>query len=534
MNRDSLFRAMTLGGTLLLFGAWAYSSMRIFLGNSWLSPVGEVNFVELYRNVQFWSWSTLAVLFYVLFLADLKSPFKLRKLSRRVSEESRKNRRAILLSLIGGFAVALPALAITLFAVIAVFPADSGPTVVVSPSGQGLPPAYLLAVDGSARFLTPPGSGEGEFLKSVLARDSEAIVRSLGLMEDVHWYFAFAGDRNSLVPRDLSFMPSSGGLREAVAEYLTRPGSTSREPDTMGFLEEIVSRLRLAAGSYSHVTLIVMSDFRQPQGSFAGVEAEARVRLLMEEIQRIGNVHIVGVNLDSDEQRAGADLSSLLESYARPGLWRKVSLADFVGQSENVQRSLFIQNAYREEVHSEPLYLKYRAVPWEPISAKLQLPVDGAYGRVLLGLRSLARGGGSSSCVSLALKTTEGRSIILAEPAFTELRRHKSADGSLRFYLQGRPDGLRSVECDLLVAVPARGLVHSIRVAPVLVADESHVEFLRLFLGFMGKVLFLLAAGAVGVGDGFLLMRGRASEFLRRQSRKFRRRSTQQGAGKGL
>ena len=110
--------ARIFGAILLLI--WAGYAFNIFLLCPWLSKedrVGDVS--SFWDTTRHWSILTLGVLFYVIFMATASHR---QKGDSPESHIDRTNRRVILLGLLGGFAIALPALAITILAFATAFP----------------------------------------------------------------------------------------------------------------------------------------------------------------------------------------------------------------------------------------------------------------------------------------------------------------------------------------------------------------------------------------------------------------------------
>lgn len=557
-------------GAALFCLAWAALVLYLCVYCPWFlaHESDTLEDVQLWINV--WMWMTVPILCYLLFASRITlRPFKSERRKRirlREVHETIKNRRVIFLGLVGGLLSALPALAITILGLIVSVPhflegMDDSGTLSALPSDEVAsqevaipgdsafrPSAYLLAVDLSRSSIS--GSSDGrlldicDFAQTLFTRGADGLLYGLVKETDVYLSFVFAR-RQQLMHRSdepFSSMRSEDfpnkfctSLKEVAGGTEARDQGIGRnETDIVSFTEAIVARLKAVRASYSHVTLIVFSDFRQDVDIESQFAIKERIRSVMGDVAAIGNVHVVGVKIpDGNTKPEGIDIRPYLNKYGidqlgEQKLWREIDLARFAAEEDDWQKAVLAFSMYQEIRHPETLYLKYQIAPrWRGIPSQLKFPDEKSYDQVLLGLRASRDGDDALSRVRIAFGDPGDNPFVLGEgvrePNFEIYERSKSAPTELPVTLFSRLDVSRSAECDLLVAVPATGIVHAVRVIVVPTVGRLPFDVLRSALSFAAFMLVILLLGAVGLNHTVERRWSRLRRWLRRKTNRGRK-----------
>lgn len=517
--------------------------------------------------INVWMGMTVAVVCYLLFVSRITlRPVKSQRRKRirlREVHETVKNRRTIFLGLVGGFLTALPALAITILGLIVSVPHflegmnDSG-TLSALPSSkeasQGValptppvvqPSAYLLAVDLSKSSIANASDGRlldiCGFAETLFSRGADGLLYGLVKESDVYLSFVFAKRQQLMHRSDEPFLSLRSddfpvkfcnSLKEVASQVEVNDEGIGRsKTDIVSFMEAIIARLGTVRSAYSHVTLVVFSDFRQDVDIHSQFAIKERIRTAMGRAAEIGNVHIVGVKVPDKvtaTRPSGIDIRPYLNKYGidqsgEQKLWREIDLAEFAAEEDDWRKATLAFSMYQEIRHNKTLYLKYQIAPaWRSIQSRLKFPEEDSYDQVLLGLRASRDGDDALSRVRIAFGDPRENPFVLGEgvrePSFEIYERPKSAPTELPVTLFSRLDVSRSVECDLLVAVPATATVYAIRLIVVPTMGRLPFDILRSALSFAAIMLVLLLLGAIGVNHGV----ERRWSWLQRRIRAYR------------
>lgn len=519
---------------------WALSALYFFVKCPWLSDKGGVDLDSLYFAAKCWTFLTGMVLVYVLFMVDVESPFGLRPQTEESIRESRKHRRVILLGLIGGFAIALPALAITILAFVTAFPHFTESLGGLSPDGKedalrvdsdhGMelpqlepegesPAAYLFGVDISLS-VNPQGGGKAKQLStldpvcslmdSMFLHDSDHEVSPIIKAGDASWAYAFARDQYPLVNGGSAFQEVTttkfpGYFREALKNVLSSNAVDATNTDVFTFLDNMISNARAIRSQRSHVAIVVFSDFRQdysgdPESS---ARIRERVRGLMRDLQGLNNVHLLGISMPSNAKESGVDIRPYMRSYAAQGLWRELSLDELLKFKESDRKSSLAFGMFRQVPVLEHLYLKYQVAPWRAMPARVAISRD-QYNGVVVGLSRANSQDEALSGVRISVNAEDDPfEIGLAEKDSSSgiVNLYNAGEGSIEIKLLSPLNLAGPVECVLHIAVPSRSLVYSVPVVILPVIGNLPMSVFKLFLAFMGMVTALLALGALGLDE---------------------------------
>jgi hypothetical protein len=227
----------------------------------------------------------------------------------------------------------------------------------------------------------------------------------------------------------------------------------------------------------------------------------------MESTRRLGNVQIVGVNMDRPPKtgrpeikirHANQDIKPFLNMYGE-GIWKEISLQEYTNAADYQRSSMLIFGVYREKKNDQPLYLKYLLYPrWQAIASTIDFPKEDAddFDRVALDLSTPHDGDGALSKVKVAFGSAAKPFVLgvgVGEPSFKNLVRMKSTQEPLELRLDSVLDVSRSVECDLRIAIPARSEVRSMRLVIIPVLGEAAMEIFRYSLYFLAGAGIVLA-----------------------------------------
>jgi hypothetical protein len=528
---------------------WIRSAVTVLFGASWCGILLYLcvwcpNFSgtpTALDSVDTWGkvWMAMSgiALAYLLFLSRSSlRPFRTIGGRIRVGDlhEALYERKAMFKGLVGGLLCSFPALAITLVGLVVAVPhpdgwitdgslsrlaakglADSG-SLQPAPSARR---AYLIGIDLSRSTIQnardPRLQQVCRTLDALFVREPNAGFTAPIKSEDTPKFYIFAENQKPLYPENGIFgrLPNSQMSAEVCKDLGTLANQLSGGADDIGrgktdivkFLEDMVGRMK-AQSEYAEVTLIVFSDFRQDIVLQSSRDLQERISAIMADMDALGQ-HMVGFSLPTDPGGAepqSVDIRPAIEQHrwAASGekrLWREVAL-DTGGKSVLDLRREISRSLYREERHSVALHLKYRTFPeWQGITSYLDLPKLPEYGRVLLALRPAQRDDAIPSGMSVALGDPKGNPTVLEMGDSVEYSPAGSDQASLPLTLFGPMDVSRSIEFDLLVIVPNRSMVHSVRL--VVLPTVSHslpIDLLRWALGLAAATFILLVVGASG------------------------------------
>jgi hypothetical protein len=449
----------------------------------------------------------------------------------QLRQATRANRRVILVGLIGGFAIALPALVVTTLAFATAFPHffealhTTGATVAltttsISDEEDGPPKAeqgrekahksnaYILAVDTSGSAIRNQADSQliriADVVDDIFLKDQGGVLVKLVQYGDSYGFFKFAGRvRKVFAPGDSS-SPSGPEVAEVFREKLFDTGGWrgvgASTTDMSNFLLEIVSKIEPLHDKYEHVTVVLFTDFWHDVNGAQRDQVEQELSEFVERVSVMGNVHFLSVVMEPYHEK-GIDTRPIIAAMADRKIWREISLSDYAKVKDlQERRSILLTNLYSEQSEEAPLYLKY--LPFDGkvlLPSFLQLPEkDPSYGVIQLGLR--ADEDGPLSRVNLRFEPQDGIPKMLGLggrlPAF-ELLDH--ARGRMTVYLKSRLDISRSVECDLLVVVPSRALVHVVRIVILPVFGDRPFEIFRWTLLVLALMLVVLGISFLGI-----------------------------------
>jgi len=509
----------------MILALWAVYSWKIFISCRWLNSGDALELQGFWTETQIWTLLTLCVLAYVILVVFF--PGKEQSANEGAEQQvkathSHHSGRQTLLSLLGGFAIALPALAVTVLAFATAFPHflqalkgsmvdPSKPEIILKSSDSDLGSAYVLGIDVSQSVIRDQKEDKlvqiHELVNLLFSRDPERVLDSLIDSGDVYWSYAFAGEQYPLAQRgqafqDIRVAAFPTAFKEAIDQHLERPGERRDKTDILSFLESMVANLKVSEAKNFHTTVLVFSDFRQDAGALSFTDVRERVRKIMGDLQDIDNVHLVGVYMGAEGgQKSGIDIRRYLDDYSSDGLWREISLVEFAEADIEKRKSMLVFNIYREVRQEVPLYLKYQVAPWKPIQANIDISGDPAYDGILVGIRHPRGSDGSTPNITVALGDDD-RTVLATRDSdsnFEIIRRMYSTENPMPINLQSRLDISRAVECDLLIAVPSRALVHSVPVIILPVLGDRPLQMLRWSLFFIGIVAVFLAVSAIAL-----------------------------------
>jgi hypothetical protein len=514
---------------LLLWMIWAGMAFWLCCLGPWFSPE-QMDKIPFYWNLMVcWLCMTGVVLFYVIFCArTLRSDFVHDPTdSRSRIHVDFMNRRVITLGLIGGFAVALPAFALAFISLLVAMPhftagfsedelsyslEDPSPS-----SSNPKPSAFLVAVDISASTLPgPKGEKRVEevcnLVKYLLAADRDG--RRLIRTEDDFHSFVFAGEReSSFYSKDANFNKDALALKfcQDLTARLKENRLDANTTDIVSFLDYIAAWAASESKDYEHVTLIILSDFRQDKlPGEDGDRIETAVSNFMATIRNNGHIHVVGVPMPSSggEQNVnGYDMLPYLQKFgagqAGGRIWREIPWSQYLRRGADGRKAMLLANVYREIHHDRPLYLRYEVAPSEQgIQSLLKMPNNSNYGTVYMMLRPSREGEGALSKLAVTFGGSENLfDLSFGEANTSEFGAYRRQGIPLPITLASNLDLSRSAECDLLVVVPALAAVHSVRVVILPVVGNIAAEALRLALRFLSAAVILFALGACGTPE---------------------------------
>lgn len=515
---------------IILFVPWIYCAYEIFIQCPWLNGGPTIDLDAFWASTERWTYLTLGVIVYVIFVADTSALRTAEWRRDDVDHADTSNRRVILLGLIGGFAIALPALSITLLAFVTAYPHfiealrggahdPSRPAYLVGKqrvelktAESRLGSAYVLGIDVSHSVIRNKKEEElvqiNTLIGLLFSPDPDRVLASLIDSDDDYWSYAFAGDQYPLPRRGGAFEGGRSAafpeeFRQALEEHLESDADRN-DTDILAFLKDMVDNIEKLDVRHSHVTLLVFSDFKQDSGDLAYANIKEKVRELMRDIRALRNVHLVGIHVDANgEEGGGIDIRRYLDYYSREGLWREISLESFSSANIERQKAMLAFGIYQEARQEESLYLKYQVAPWKPIAVNIAIDKDPAYDGIILGLRPSRGSDGSTPRIQAVLGNQDPTVLTIGGGGadFDILSRDSSDENPLPISLQSKLDVSRSLECELLVAVPSRALVHTIPIVILPVIGDLPLQIFRLSLRFIGWILMFLSIGALGIDE---------------------------------
>jgi hypothetical protein len=511
---------------LIFWTAWAGIAFRLCWGGPWFSPEDAAEIPGYWNLLIFWTCMTAAVLLYVIFFAETAlNEFQHGEEGPRSSAHVNfMNRRLINLGLMGGFSVALPAFALTFISLAVSIPhfttALSSESKlfysIEDSSPKTLPSAFLVAIDISASNLSRSKDTQRlenvcDLVQTLLAADSADPVKTrIITAEDDFFSFVFAGRAEPLFNTDVDFNRARirNEFCQELKARLSESGSEPLKTDITSFLEDINRWIDVRRHKYSHITVIVLSDFvqDQPQGQTEDqVLAQNSIASFMTKIRQTGCVHLVGVTMSDDgRQRSGVDLRPHFRAYGggkdtEAPIWREVPLNQYLEKGVNGRWMTLLLNVYREIRHQKPLVLKHPGASSQAIQNWLKMPDDYNYKTIYLNLGSAPESDDAVSNMIIEFPDNAVPFVLdssgFSAPAFNAYRRQGVP---LPVKLKSQIDGSHSVKCDLLIAVPALSTVHSVPLTISPPVGDLAAKALRLALRFLSVAVALFAFAASG------------------------------------
>jgi len=525
---------------LLFWLAWAGVACWLCCRGPWFSP-GHIETSSSYSKLMIsWLVMTLGVLFYVIFCARTLHAGSVHDQTDPQGKAYTDliNRRVITLGLVGGFSVALPALAFTIIGLVAAIPHF---TAGLSANDVGYPPEVFeikpMEKEASAYFIGVDISGSNiksyedhrvaqvcDMVSGLFSqdRDGARIIKA----EDDFRPFVFAGTREILFYSEGGVFDKNSLSQKFCSELTARlceGGRNTASTDIVSFLDYVRGWAESKRANFKQITILIFSDFMQDQPIGDHEKVESSVANFMSFIRQVDGVRLVGISMRGDEKvRTGIDVLPYLEKYGigrdpDTRIWRELSLDTYLAGSPDARRAMLLFNVYREVRHPEPLYLKYQVEPtWKGIETRLKMPDNSDHRLVYLGLRASQDGDGALSKVKVAFMDNADPFVLgiggVRNPGFGAYRRQGVP---LPIRLDSKLDVSRSVECDLLIAVPASGTVHLVRLVMLPVVGEIAAKTLRWALRFLAVAIILFALGASGVPEVIHTWRAKREERRR-------------------
>lgn len=526
-----------------VYGAWIAVTFLLACC-SWLIHGQKLSFNTAHPYYVIWLILSFCILFHILFF--LESRHHHAEPGNLITARDRE-KATNASGLLGGFLIGLPAIIITTLAFVTAFPHflealdPRGSHVDLEPHHQESQPitnrdkgfVYLVAVDVSGSAVRTPNDSDLRSVKSfvhlLFEYNSGGGIGYLVRPNDAYAIYAFAGEHQFLAgdsghPSPFQSTLSRTQLIESFDSHIgdytklnaradaNTNGIDTSKTDVISILEDLTSKAASIHDQYEHVTAIVFSDFHHdPKTPEAIPEIDNRVRVIMNSARQMNNFQIVGVNMEDkssyskgDEDKMSLardeDLRPLLRTYGEE-IWKEMSLEDFKKSSQRERESLLFFNVYREKKNEEPIYLKYQIHPtWRPISSEIRFPDKEAFDHVALDLRTTQDGDGALSKVKIAFGPKDKPFVLgvgVGPPSFKTFARMKSSPEPLEIRLDSVLDVSRSVECDLLVAIPALSEVRSIRLVILPALDEKPMVIFQCSLIFLALSGILLAVRIV-------------------------------------
>lgn len=432
---------------LLLFLTWfPWLSLLIYLGIycPWVlddqRPGGLVS--STWPWIVLWHTLTPVVLFRAINESHSAEVFQRTQVSQTgaVNLEDSATRRSLILSIFCGLLCTLPALSIALIIFLVSVPngfegltlkgntislpeavTSSHEPVPATSQTSEKPSAYWLAVDVSKSSLgTPKDSRLREVCdvaKALFSRDATGSLSS-PLIQDgagAEAIFFAGGEASNYKPSQetgSSIRDFGSRLCERLKALLDQPLTAHQNPDRnhsdiMTALDVLVANSKQAQEKYSHITVLMFSDFFHDARGMQPNDIDRSVRLFADRLKLLHHVHFVGLvlpRLDDETSRepqsSEIDIQYWLKLYAasarnEPGSFTLTPVEDATSDERSQQGARLAFTAYRRQPvepvepgqQAPPLNLKYLRIPPTTVPSWLHFPEGSRYRHVLLGLQ---------------------------------------------------------------------------------------------------------------------------------------------------
>lgn len=514
----------------VLWLAWGGLALVLCWLGPWFTP-SEVEETRIFwRLVMIWVVLTGGVLVYILFGARTQLHLPEAQVIPDSLRLEYMNRRIITLGLIGGFSIAMPALAFTIIGFVAMVPhfnrGFSEQSTLALPDRQQLEisvdgkSSYIVAVDvsesnlpGLATPKRPQVAQVCDAVRVLLAKgDGVRIVRP----EDSFRALVFAGERDDVISQDSNY--DKDFIRSTFCNTLEarlKSNIDGRERTNFeSFLDFLGGWASGEAETHESVTLFIFSDFMHETSPDNTEDIEKTVATFMANMRALGGrVRVVGFSMRGDGWKRPANADDILPYMERYGMgresevriWHEIPMAHFTNAEARDQRGVFIFSSYREVPHPKPLYLRYRITPsWKALPSSLTIPEDADHNLLYFGVRPSH--GDAEADAKLGVKFEDGKgtspfTVSFGRNGIPRLKDYQRRGSSLQAELDAEVEVNPSSECDLKIAVPSLRVVHSINLVMFPTIGDLAEPALRLTLKFLSVAVALLALRASGIPE---------------------------------
>lgn len=530
------------------FGSAVQSALWLFWGGlalilcwlvPWLAP-SESDEMGIYLfGLIVWAALTCAVLCYVLFWARTQLHVDEDEIPDNLRIEH-MNRRIITLGLVGGFSIAIPALAFTIIGFVAMVPhfnrGFSEESTLTLPNGAQLQvskdtkSSYIVAVDVSRSNLSSSVNQQpvDQICNAVHAlfakKDGMQIVRS----RDSFGAIVFAGEGNPMISREDPY--NKDAMRSTFCDTLKERLKTDHEKRDLSnfetFFDDLEGWATEDATTHQSVTIFIFSDFMHEPRPGNSEDIEKTVERFMTRIRTLRKVSMAGFPMRSVGWKRPPEAIDILPSLENNGMgwesqariWQEIPMPQFDGADPDAWRELFLLSSYREILHPEPLHLGYKIAPsWKAVSATVTVPKDADHNLLYIGIRPSRKSAGPVAVrfedgIGPPFKLTSGDN---AQP---KLQRYDRRNDSFKLALEEEVEVSPSAECDLKIVNPELRIVHSIKLVMHPVFGKLAGDAIRSTLVFLSIVVALLALRASGIPEALERRKARNGKGPRLES----------------
>jgi hypothetical protein len=509
-----------------LWLAWGGLALILCWRGPWFTPSAVEETRIYWRLIILWVILTGGVLIHILFLAKIQPHLDEYDGGSDTFRLEYMNRKIITLGLIGGFSIAMPALAFTIIGFVAMVPnfsrsfSEQKDFVLPNRDKLQIPRAgkhsYIVAVDVSESNLPRSSDSKKSRLLNVCAAVDSLLAKDAGIRivrpEDSFRALVFAGKRDDIISREDNYDPDSirstfcDTLKARLMMNVDRREHTNFE----GFLDFLAGWAKGEAASHESVTIFIFSDFMHEDSAEATERIEKTVEKFMADMRILSKVQVVGFLMRDDDKwlmpADAIDILPSLKSYgmgkeAKARIWNEIPMSEFAPADQRLKRGMLILSSYREIRSPEPLDLRYELTPsWSPIPSSLKIPEDEDHNQLYFAIFSPPASAGSP----LKVKFEDGKgsspfSLVAGQGILSQLATYDRRGDSLNLLLSDEVGP--SSDCELKVAVPSLGVIHSIRLNVFSTLGGLAEPALRLTLQFLSVVIALLALRASGIPE---------------------------------
>lgn len=473
--------------TFLLYIAWfAVPGVMLF-------PLNAVGLMEWHRDL----WEALPLLWLCLCVAVLFQVIYTSKIHRDCHHNVLMN--VVASVAVGGVTVGLALVAFSIsFVDLPTVMSTNGAQQAIqapgpSPGSRLAKRRYVIALDVSDSFVTP-AKVEEERLKMAGALAERlflptAQMASLVKPQDCTVVMVFAGtfsvgtDHCKEIgnPADLPGVIVRQ-LRSKVASRSDQPDKT----DLVHFLQALIAELETQ--ERQPTTILLMSDLRQDESNKGSPDGHrSGLRDLRSLLQTIPDLRFFVVV--DDQTRARGHRLRREDLNLQEDRWQEVSWESFQTADPEDQLAALALGIYTEQP-LKPMYLKYFfSQHQEGVPSSVNLPSIPSFENVVLGL--IPEGGDEDASRRLKIKASfdDPRILSMESAAVSSVILPKTAD-SLSISIAGAQDVLRSVRCNLLIAVPGQSVMYMV---PICVIPTFRAAACLLFKTLAFAMVFILA-----------------------------------------